>query len=364
MKVALVYDRVNKWGGAERVLLALHKIWPKAPLYTALYNPKTASWAHDFEVIPSFLNKIPYFRARHELIPFLVPLSFESFHFDEFDVVISLSSEFAKGIITKPETFHLCYCLTPTRYLWSAYQEYFSSSVLKFFTSPLVAYLRKWDKVAAQRVDQYLAISKEVQKRIKKYYQRESTVIYPPVDSQFFKPAEKKKKGNYFLIVSRLVPYKRVDLAIRAFNQLGWPLKIIGKGSELEKLKRFAHSNIDFLDQQLTDREVLDYYQNCRALIFSGREDLGLVSLEAQACGKPVIAFAGGGLSETIVKGETGELFSPQTSEALIKTVLKFAEKRYHPDICRQQAQKFDLKIFKENFTELIEKKWRQYVKN
>lgn len=364
MKVCLVYDRVNKWGGAERVLLALHEIWPKAPLFTSVYNPQTASWAQRFKVVPSFLNRLPCLRTRHQLIPFLMPLAFESFNFDEFDVVISVTSEFAKGIITKPQTLHLCYCLTPTRYLWSGYEDYFSSSALKFFSSPVVSYLRNWDQIAAQRVDEYLAISKEVKRRIKQYYGRPSSVLYPPVDTVFFKPAQKEKKGKYFLIVSRLVPYKRVNLAIDAFNQLGWPLKIIGDGIARHSLEKLAKKNIEFLGQQLTEQGLLNYYQNCRALVFCGQEDLGLVSLEAQACGKPVIAYQGGGLPETIIEGQTGEFFSPQTSQALTKTLLKFTETSYNTDICHQQAKKSDDKIFKKKFKEIVEERWQQHEKN
>lgn len=364
MKLALVYDRVNKFGGAERVLLALREIWPEAPLFTSVYHPQGAPWAENFKVIPSFLQKFPSARTHHELYPFLMPLAFEKFNFDDFDVVISLTSEFAKGVITKPHTFHLCYCLTPTRYLWSSYSEYFQSSIFRFFTQPIVSYLRAWDQIAAQRVDEYLAISENVKRRIKKYYGRDSTVIYPPVDTEFFQPGKKKKEEKYFLVVSRLVSYKRVDLAIRAFNQLGWPLKIIGDGFARRALERLAEKNIEFLGQSLTDKEVLGYYQNCRALVFAGREDLGLVALEAQACGKPVVAFRGGGIPETIIEGKTGELFYPQTTESLRETVLKFDEKRYNPDICRQKAQRFDLRRFKKRFKKFVEERWREHEKN
>ena len=355
MKIALVYDRVNKFGGAERVLLTLHEIWPEAPLYTSVYHSQSALWADDFKVIPSFLNKLAMARRHHESFPWLMPLAFESFEFDEFDVVISITSEFAKGIITKPDTFHLCYCLTPTRYLWSGYQEYFQNTAFKFLSQPIVSYLRAWDQIASQRPDEYLAISQEVKKRIKKYYGRDSAVIYPPAETSFFKPGKKQKKKEYFLIVSRLVPYKRVDITIKAFNRLGLPLKIIGDGMVKRVLERMAKNNIEFLGQELTDKEVLSYYQNCRALVFSGSEDLGLVSLEAQACGRPIIAFKAGGIPETMVEGKTGEFFYPQTAEALIETVSKFDEKRYNPDICQRQAQHFDVKIFKKQFKEYLE---------
>lgn len=364
MKLALVYDRVNKFGGAERVLLALHEIWPEAPLYTSVYSPKGAAWAKDFKIVPSFLNNLPLARTRHEYFPWLMPLAFESFEFDEFDIVISITSEFAKGIITKPETLHLCYCLTPTRYLWSGYEDYFPTPASQLVSRPMVSYLRSWDKVASQRPDALLAISKEVKKRIKKYYHRQAGVVYPGVDTTFFKPARQRKKGQYFLIVSRLVPYKRVDIAIQAFNRLGLPLKIIGDGLNRAGLERVAQPNIEFLGQRLTDKQLIKYYQNCRALIFAGSEDLGLASLEAQACGKPAIAFRGGGVPESLVPGKTGELFYPKTAAALAAAVKKFEEKKYQPEACRQQGQKFDVKIFKKQFQEWVEQKWQQHSQN
>ena len=352
MKVALVYDRVNKIGGAERVLKALHEIWPEAPLYTAVYNPKTAPWAKEFKIIPSFLNKFPLAKKHHEFYPWLTPIAFESFDFGEFDLVISVISAEAKGIITKTKTKHLCYCLTPTRYLWSGYQEYFQNKGFRFLTKPIVNYLKQWDKIASQRPDDYFAISKNVQSRIKKYYKRDAEVIYPPVDVKKFQPAVKNKAGDYFLIVSRLVPYKKNDIAIKAFNQLGWPLKIIGSGSESKKLKRMAKSNIEFLGQ-LTDQELLSYYQNCRALIFPQEEDFGLVPLEAQACGKAVIALAKGGALETIIEGKTGSLFYPQTSKALIKKLKEFRINGYKPEDCRKNAEKFSQELFKKRFKQL-----------
>lgn len=359
MKVALVYDRVNKWGGAERVLLALHKIWPEAPLYTSVYDSKGAPWAKVFKVIPSFLQKFPLAKWKHEIYFWLMPLAFESFNFDKYDLVVSITSEAAKGIITKPKTLHLCYCLTPTRYLWSGYEEYFENRWFRLLTKPIVGYLKKWDKIAAQRPDEYLAISKTVQGRIKKYYDRESEVVYPPVDLLKFKKTKMQSgKDEYFLVVSRLVPYKRVDIAIEAFNHLEWNLKIVGIGSEIEKLKKMAKDNVEFLGQ-LTDNELVSYYQNCQAVIFPQEEDFGLVPLEAQACGKPVIAYKGGGVTETVIDGQTGYFFYPQTSEALEK-ILRYGEKKilsegFRPDDCRVQAEKFGEERFAKEFKKKIE---------
>jgi len=363
MRVALVYDRVNKWGGAERVLLALHKIWPQAPLYTSVYDPVGASWAKDFEVRTSFLQNFPLAKTGHEFYPWLMPLAFESFNFDEFDLVISVTSEAAKGIITKPKTLHICYCLTPTRYLWSGYEEYFKTRWLRLLMKPMVKYLRKWDLVACQRPDFYLAISKTVQERIRKYYGRESEVIYPPIDINKFKIKNEKlkttiKNEKFFLVVSRLVPYKRVCLVIEAFNRLGWSLKIVGIGREMRRLKRMAKQNIEFLGQ-LTDEQLVDYYQNCQAVIFPQEEDFGLVPLEAQACGKPVIAFKAGGATETVIEGITGELFYPQSPEALVEKLKNFRPEEFQPAECRRQAEKFSLEEFLKKFKDFVESKWK-----
>jgi glycosyltransferase involved in cell wall biosynthesis len=358
MKIAFVYDRVNKWGGAERVLLALHKIWPEAPLYTAVYHPKTAPWAKKFKVIPSFLNQIPLAKSHHEIFPWLMPLGFESFDFSDYDVVISVTSEAAKGIITKPETLHVCYCLTPTRYLYSGYNDYFKSALKKQLSLPAVVYLRSWDHVAAQRPDHYLTISQNVARRIKKYYQRDARVIYPPIDTGKFKPLTELSLPDterYFLIVSRLVAYKKIEIAIEAFNRLGWRLKIIGTGNQMKKLKKMAKENIKFLGQ-LTDEQVISYYQNCQAVIFPQEEDFGLVPIEAQACGRPVIAYRKGGVLETVIEGKTGLFFTGQTPAALIKTVRKFRD--FGAAACRRQAEKFSQERFKKEFEQTVKRQW------
>lgn len=353
MRVALIYDRVNKWGGAERVLLALNQLFPQAPLYTAVYNQETATWAKAFpQVIPSFLQKFPGARTGHEFYPWLTPLAFESFDFSGFELVISVTSEAAKGIITKPGTFHLCYCLTPTRYLWSGYDIYFQNPALKFVLAPLVAYLRQWDRIAAWRTDAFLATSANVAKRIKNYYHRESIVIWPPVDTSFFVPGGRKK--DYFLLVSRLVPYKRVDLAVEAFNSLGYPLKIVGSGRQFNKLKSAASSNIKFLGE-VSDGELVRLYQGAKAVIFPQEEDFGLVPLEAQACGTPVIAFRGGGALETIVAGKTGEFFTPRTAQALTGVVFKFDPSSYQTRTIRENALKFDRSRFLQKFKLVVE---------
>lgn len=358
MKVALVYDRVNKWGGAERVLLALHKLFPDAPLFTSVYNQETAKWADVFDVKSSFLQKIPFAKSRHELLPNLMPHAFENFSFDEYDLVVSVTSEAAKGIITKPTTKHICYCLTPTRYLWSGYDTYFSNKTLKLLTKPIVSSLRNWDKVAAHRPDVMISISKAVQERIKNYYGRDSVIIYPPLGLEKSKVSPSnvaKKRKPYFLVVSRFVHYKRIDLAIDALTELGLPLKVVGTGSLMPKLRAKAGKNVEFLGN-LTDEQLVEYYKGCEALIFPGVEDFGLVMAEAHRFGKPVLAFAGGGALDIVVDGQTGMFFREQTKEALVETIKKFSSARFDPKTIMKQAEKFSFDNFKKQFSDVVNK--------
>jgi len=368
MKVAIVYDRVNKWGGAERVLLALHELFPQAPLYTAVYNPETAPWAKVFpNVIPSFLQKIPFTKTKHEFLGTFTPLAFENLDFSDYDLVISVTSEAAKGIITKPGTVHVCYCLTPTRYLWSHYKTYFKGSTFKAITKPVVLYLRAWDKIAAQRPDVVVSISTAVKKRIKKYYGRDSKVIYPPVNVDFFskldvdkslllcsnRPRSKWRDNEFYLIVSRFVPYKRVDLAIEAFNEVGLPLVIGGSGREEARLKSQAKKNIKFVGE-LTDSQLAGYYQKARALIFPQEEDFGIVAVEAQASGIPVIAYRAGGALDTVIDGKTGIFFDEENKESLIKAISKFKRLSFDKKELVKNAEKFSKERFKKDFRKLI----------
>lgn len=356
MKTALVYDRVNKWGGAERVLVALHEIFPEASLYTAVYSQKKAKWAKIFpKVIPSFLQKIPLMQDKHEFLGTLTPLAFESFDFSEYDLVISVTSEAAKGIITRPGTLHICYCLTPTRYLWSGYDNYFpKGSLLRSISAPAVSYLRQWDKIAANRPDVMLGISNEVCERIKKYYRKDAEVIFPPVETERFKvPNLSPQRENFYLVVNRLVPYKRVDLAIAAFNKLGLPLVVVGTGSEERKLKAMAKSNIKFVGS-LTDARLAGYYRKCTALVFPQEEDFGIVTVEAQAAGAPVIAFKAGGALDTVIDGKTGVFFEKQTVVSLVAAIKKFKHLRFNGKDLTKNAEKFSKENFKRRFIKLI----------
>ncbi|HVZ58193.1 MAG TPA: glycosyltransferase [Patescibacteria group bacterium] len=352
MKVALVYDRVNKWGGAERVLLALHELFPQAPLYTSVYSAKKAGWADVFVVKPSFLQRIPFAKTAHEWFALLMPCVFESFTFAEYDLVISVTSEAAKGILTMPSTLHICYCLTPTRYLWSGHNDYFPSFLLSRLASLAVAYLRTWDKVASFRPDFFIAISEEVRTRIKNYYGRDSVVIHPPVDLFASQPV-KKNKGEYYLIVARLVPYKRVDLAIKACTRLGLPLKVVGIGSEFKRLRKIAGPTVEFLGA-VSDEELINLYQHATALLFPGLEDFGIVMVEALGFGKPVIAFGKGGALDIVEDGVTGVLFPTQTIKDMIEAIQKSQTISFQPSILRRKAEFFAKEQFKHRLSTYI----------
>ncbi len=369
MNIAFVYDRVNKWGGAERVLLALHEIWPEAPLYTAVYDADRAPWARVFDVRTLFLQHIPFAKSHHELLPVLMPMAFETFSFDDYDVVISVTSAEAKSIITKPETLHICYCLTPTRYLWSGYDTYqkksgFGGFILKYAAPTL----RRWDRIAAFRPDYYIATSQRVADRIKQYYRRESeTIIYPPVEITKGVALQQVQQGhplkNYFLVVSRLVSYKRIDLLIDAFNQLGWPLVVIGDGKERSNLKSRAKGNIRFITRHLTDEELRAYYQECRAFVFSGDEDFGIAAAEAQSFGKPVIAYKESGVAEIVIDGKTGLLFDKQSAEAVVSTLRAFEQTTIDTEACRKNSLRFSKDRFAKEITESVETLYRAYKK-
>lgn len=362
MKVALVYDRINKFGGAERVLLALHEIWPEAPLFTAVYDRSRARWADVFSVHSSFLQYVPWAKMFHEFYPWATPLAFETFDFAGYDCVISVTSAEAKGIITRPGTLHLCYCLTPTRYLWSGYDEYIArpglgilSPVGRFFLRHSVKKLREWDEIAAQRPDIYIAISQHVKKRIETYYRRMvDAVIYPPVETEIFSVSQ--DSDDYFITVARLVGYKRVDLIIQAANRLRLPLVVVGDGLELRRLLSIAGPTVRFVTSKLTDRELVAYYQRCRAFLFAGEEDFGITAVEAQACGKPVLAFQSSGMAEIVKDGSTGILFPEQTVSAVCAGIQQMNTVHFSPELCRRNALRFTKKRFKDEFTKFVER--------
>jgi glycosyltransferase involved in cell wall biosynthesis len=356
MKVAIVYDWSNQIGGAERILADLHTIWPEAPLFTSVWDKNKASWSEKFpEIKTSFLQKIPFAKKHYRFFAPLIPVAFEQFNFDKFDVVISITSWPAKAIITKPQTCHICYCLTPPRSFW---ERKFLKHKLFF---PFLAPFRAFDYFYSRRPDYFLTISQTAAERIKRFYQREAKVIYPgmkvcPELEQF------RVKRNYFLAVGRMVYYKRFDILVDAFNNLGWPLKIVGEGPERKVLEKRAKKNIEFLGQ-ISEKELQKLYTKAKAVICPQEEDFGLVSLEAQSFGAPVVAFAKGGLTETIIKGKTGEFFHRQNSASLIKVLREVKTKKYDAVDFLKNLRRFDKKKFLLQFKETAESLWWQNQK-
>jgi glycosyltransferase involved in cell wall biosynthesis len=374
VKVALIYDRINKFGGAERLLTSLKKIYPHAPIFTLVHSKKDSQWAAGFKVIASPINRFKNLRQKHQWLSPLAPMMFETFDLTRFDLVISLTSESAKAVITKPETLHLCYCLTPTRYLWGNIKEYSQDIKMKILPKKLKGYFKKLDLTISKRPDQYLAISNEVKRRIKKFYSRPSSVVYPPIQKKFssnttFKPLDQRR---YYLVVSRQVPYKKTDLVIKTFitntTKLGkTPLKIVGTGSQLKKLRKLAKPsrNIKFLGQ-VSDEKLIHLYQNAKAVIFPQIEDYGLVPLEAQASGTPVIAFNKGGAKETVKNNQTGIFFNHQTPTSLLRAITIFESRNHQitPQKCFKNALKFSQDRFVEEFHDKVNKLWLNHQKN
>jgi glycosyltransferase involved in cell wall biosynthesis len=371
MKVALVHDYLNQFGGAERVLEAFAEIFPNASIYTLIHDPKKVRGVFSNRKIQtSFLQKIPFVKSHHRIFPFLMPVAIEQFDLSNYDVVLSDSASFAKGVITRPETLHICYCHTPPRYAWDDshkyIEEYGFPRIVKKLIPLFMNYIRIWDREAALRVDKFICNSNFVAKRIEKYYNRKAVVIYPPVDTKAFSVSGNPVQ-NYFLMVGRLLPYKRFDIAVEAFNKMGKPLKIIGDGPEMKQLKKLANlpvgrqgKNIEFLGE-LSGEKLREYYQNCRALIFPQEEDFGIVALEARACGRPVIAYRGGGALESIKEGETGVFFNQQTPESLIKAVKSFRADNFDFQKIRKHALKFSKDKFKKKIKNFVERSYYDY---
>ncbi len=332
------------------------EMFPRAHIFTLIYDERLTGKAfEDRKIHTSFIQKIPLAKNNHRLLPMIMPLAIEQFDLSGFDLVISNSASFAKGAITKPQTKHISYCMTPTRFLWDDSHKYVEEFqhpfIIKKLTAFLLNYLRIWDQQASQRVDQFVAISDFISRRIQKYYKRDSLVIYPPVDSKKFKISNEIK--NYFLMVGRLVPYKRFDLAVNVFNELGWPLKIIGDGPQKKHLQRISRNNIEFLGL-VSDYKLPQYYSHAKALIFPQEEDFGMVAVESMASGRPVIAYRGGGSLETMKEGETGIFFDEQKEESLINSLKNFNPFDFDPEKIKARATLFDKEIFKEKFLSIL----------
>lgn len=331
MRVAIVHDDLVQWGGAERVLLGLSEIFPDAPIYTSLYNGDNSTLRRLFgskKIVTTFLQRIPGWKSLYKVLLPFYPVAFEQFDFSGYDLVISHTTRFAKSVITKPETKHICYMHTPPRFLWN-----FSGTNNYCAPKILLSYMRIYDQISARRVDFFLAGSKNAQKRIKKVYGAVSKVVYPFIDLERFKNIE-SFNGGYFIVIGRPNKYKKFDLAEKACKKIGIPLKIISGGLE--------------------DEMVAQILAGCKALIIPGIEDFGLASLEAQALGKPVVAFAQGGALETVIPGKTGIFFADQIEESLVNALKRLETVHVDPNDCKENAAKFSKEIFIRNFKQTV----------
>lgn len=357
LNVALVHDWLNQAGGAENVLEEMVSLFGGAPIYTSIFDrERMAARYSKWDIRTSFLQHMPDICRNHQRYLPLYPLAFGSFDLSDFDLVLSNKSGFCHGVRTRPGT-HVCYCLTPTRFLWQYdhYRERESiSPILDRLLQPVLHRLRRWDLDAAQRVDHFVAISSEVQSRIRTIYGRESVVVHPPVDTSTFTPAPQPEPGEYFLIVSRLVPYKRIDLAVDAFAHLPEEkLLVVGEGRDRKALEAAAAENVTFLGHQPRDR-IVELMRGCKAFLFPGLEDFGIAPVEAMSTGRPVIAFGGGGALDTVIPEETGLFFLDPSVESLLSTLKSFNPKHFDPASCRSRAEDFSESRFRKNLVNYL----------
>jgi glycosyltransferase involved in cell wall biosynthesis len=360
LKLAIVHDYLNQMGGAERVLKVLHEVYPDAPIFTSIYEPALVDPAfRRMDIRTTFMQRLPFVHRHHQPFLPLFPFAFESMDLRAYDVVLSMSSAWSKSVLTRPDTCHICYCLSPMRFAWSfldyAAGERFSR--LQPVLLPLLMALRAWDVASATRVDHFIGISTHINQRIRKYYRREAALIHPPVDTT---PLTHAVSGagddGYFLVVSRLVPYKRIDLAIQACNQLRAPLKIVGVGRDLARLRAMAGPTIEFVGW-VDDAAKLRYLQRCRAFLFPAEEDFGVAPVEALAAGRPVVAFAAGGALDVVVEGKTGLFFRRQNPNALAAVLERVPEYRWDPHALSLHASQFDTGAFKTKLRRFVEEK-------
>ncbi len=364
MKIALVHDWLTGMRGGEKCLEVLCELFPDAPIYTLLHNKGTMSPAIESKrIYTSFIDNLPSKQKQYRKYLPLFPFAIARFDLSEYDLVISTSHAVAKNVRVRKDAIHICYCFTPMRYIWDMYEQYFGKEKAGFgirmamkIVAPL---LRWWDVKTSSHVSYFIAISEEVRSRIKKHYHRSSDMIYPPVDTEQFQLSTTSE--DFYLIVSALVPYKRVDLAVEAFNANGKKLLIAGTGPESMKLKSIAKSNITFLGWQ-SDEELIQLYATCTALIFPGEEDFGIVPLEAQASGKPVVAFGKGGALETIIEGVTGIFFPEQTMESLQNAVERLVLINFNSSDIRQHALGFSRSLYKQKMKLYVDEKVRQHI--
>ena len=362
MKIALVHDYLSQDGGAEKVLHAFHAIWPDAPIFVLFYDRQKMQSFAKADVRESFIGHIPFAKKRYRwLLPWM-PLATERHNLHEFDVVLSSTSAFAKGVLTRPETMHISYCHTPTRYLWTDTHEYISdlpySPIVKAVLPRLIHRMRIWDKMSVDRVDYFIANSRTVQQRIQKYYRRGSDVVYPPVDLERFFLSQ--HVSDYFVSGGRLVPYKRFDLLVHVFNRLQWPLRIFGDGPERARLEKIAKPNVKFVGH-VSDEEKAGLLSRARAFVHPQLEDLGITPIESMASGRPVIAFGKGGVTETVIPGKTGVFFYEQTWEALFEALQSFNHLAWDSEAIRQHAKQFSQDEFAMRIERYVNDRYEEF---
>lgn len=358
MKVALVHDYLNQAGGAERVVTSLHELFPSAPIYTTIVDHATL-WPglRGADIRPTFMQHLPGWKRHFKAYLPIYPLAIETLNLRGYDLVISSSSAFAKAARVSDGAKHICYCHTPMRFAWDfgRYMERESfGSPVRYALKPVIAALRRWDVHTAARPDRFLANSSVVAERIRLRYGRTADIVFPPVDLDRYAPSPEPGNDDYYLIVSRLIGYKRIDLAVRAFTQLGRRLMIIGDGPDRAALQTIAGPTIEFRGR-LDDAAVAAAYARCRGLVFPGEEDFGIVPLEANASGKPVVAFRAGGALDTVVDGQTGIFFTEQSPAALAAAVQRCDSSAWPPLALRRHAERFDTRVFKQNITAVVD---------
>jgi len=364
MRVALIHDYLSQDGGAERVLKALHEMWPEAPVFVLFHDKEKIPYINPDKIQESALTKFPYAKTAYQWYLPWMPLLTEHHDLRDFDVVISSSSVFAKGVITPPNTLHICYCHTPPRFLWADTHQYLADLKYNFLIKSLlpgaIHRMRLWDKMSADRVDHFIANSKTVAQRINKYYRRNSDVIYPPIESSQFNI--NKNIGEYYLAGGRLVPYKRLDIVVKTFNRLRWPLKIFGTGPEEKSLRRIARNNIEFLGH-VNEDEKAELFARARAYIHPQIEDCGMTAIESMASGRPVVAYCEGGATETVLPNETGLFFHKQNWESLFDTLLRFDPFIWDAEKIRTHALQFDVENFKQKITSYVNDRHEEFKK-
>lgn len=366
MRVAIVHDWLPLYGGAERVLEQMLEVFPEADLYSMVeFVPEDQrAFLKGKKVQTSFIQKLPKYKTQYRNYLPLMPLAVEQFDLSKYDLVISSSYAVAKGVLTGPDQLHVCMCYSPIRYAWDLQHQYLNETGLnRGWKSPLARlilhYMRLWDSRTANGVDRWIAISKFISRRIRKVYGKESEVIYPPVDIQSF--TLQPSKEDFYLTASRMVPYKRIDLIVEAFSQMPQrKLVVIGEGPDFEKIKSKAGPNVQLLGYQAFN-VLKDHMQRAKAFVFAAEEDFGIVPVEAQACGTPVIAYGKGGALETVIEGQTGVFFREQTVESLIHAVEQFEQQSFDASTVRKNAERFSAERFRTEFKSFVDKAWADF---